>query len=136
MLPRIWSAICELGEIRYKFGFKCRKGFQLVDTSDFGISLLTITLTVKNFNKNIQYCGFILQIKINHFCCKSTFKCKQIGKILGWSLSWKSSYVYSVFFTFFLRLSRYITRLCWKLDYNFFKFINHNFTVWRQNYFF
>jgi len=51
MLPRSWSAPCELGEMIYKFRFKCGDGFQLVDTSDFGISFLVISLMVKNFIK-------------------------------------------------------------------------------------
>ena len=44
-----WSAPCELGEMRYKFRFKCTEGFQLVDPSDFGLTLQAITLTVKKF---------------------------------------------------------------------------------------
>jgi len=51
----------------YKFRFKYGECFQLVDTSDFGIFLHTITLMLKNFTKIIQYCSFMLQIKRNNF---------------------------------------------------------------------
>jgi len=57
MLPRNWSAPCELIEMRYKFRVKCRKGFQLVDASDFGISLTAITLT----GKNVSIANFMLE---------------------------------------------------------------------------
>ena len=43
LLPRNWSVPSDLGKIIYKFEFKCGDGFQLVDTSDFGISLQAIT---------------------------------------------------------------------------------------------
>jgi len=39
MLPRNWSVPSDLGEMIYKFEFRCGEGFQLVDTSDFDISL-------------------------------------------------------------------------------------------------
>ena len=57
MLPRNWSAPCELIEMRYKFRVKCREGFQLVDASDFGISLTAITLT----GKNVSIANFMLE---------------------------------------------------------------------------
>jgi hypothetical protein len=64
MLPRNWSVACEEGEMRYKFRIKCRKVFQLIDSSDIGFSLRAITLRVKIFNN----ASYMLQNKKKYFC--------------------------------------------------------------------
>jgi hypothetical protein len=55
MLPRKWSVPCGVGEMRYKFRIKLREGFQLIDLSDFGLSLQVITIMVKKVsNDNLE----------------------------------------------------------------------------------
>ena len=54
MLQRKWSAQCELGEMRYKFRFQCTEVFQLVDTSDFGLTFASDYTNGKRF----QFCLF------------------------------------------------------------------------------
>jgi hypothetical protein len=76
MLPRNWSVPCEVAEMRYKFKIKCWEGFQLVDPSEFGLSLPAITLSVKNFNT----ASFILQSQ-NIFLLQIDVQIKQIRKI-------------------------------------------------------
>ena len=91
-------------EVRYKFRNKCRKGFQLVDSSDCGFSLQA---TIINFKKSVTPIWHY-RVKKIYFYRKSAFCFKQlkIGSMLKTWLE-KKWYLFRIFpiFSKFLQIN-------------------------------